>query len=83
MVVVAPSDSLSTQQHPKLAIFLQRILWKSCLKSDFAHFFHSNPCENIASLVVAKGVAKEENVLDNGQTNNIFTRVTMEKMYKM
>ena len=83
MVVVAPSDSLFPQQWPKLAIFLQRVLWKSCLKSNFAFFFHSNPCENIASLAVAMGVAKEKNVLDNGQTNNIFTRVTMEKMYKM
>ena len=46
-------------------------------------FFHSSHCENIASLVVAKGVAKEKNDLDNGQTNNIFTRVTMEKMYKI
>ena len=53
------------------------------LKSNFAFFFHSNLCENIASLAVAMGVAKEKNVLDNGQTNNIFTRVTMEKMYKI
>ena len=28
--------------------------------------YHSNPCENIPNLAVAKGVAKEENVLDNG-----------------
>ena len=49
----------------------------------FCIFSHSNPCENITSLVVAKSVAKEENVLDNGQTNNISTRVTMDKMYKM
>ena len=53
------------------------------LKIKFGIFFHSNLCENIASLAVAKGVAKEKNVLDNGQTNNIFTRVTIEKMYKM
>ena len=33
--------------------------------------------------MVAKGVAKEKNILDNSQTNNIFTRVTMEKMYKI
>ena len=49
-------------------------------QNKFYIFF---PFKNSASLVVAKGVAKEENVLDNGQTNNIFTRVTMEKMYKM
>ena len=53
------------------------------LKIKFWIFSHSNPCENIASLAVAKGVAKEENVLDNGQTNNIFTRVTIEKMYNI
>ena len=53
------------------------------LKIKFCIFFHNNHCENIANLVVAKGVAKENNVLDNGQTNNIFTRVTMEKMYKI
>ena len=52
---------------------------KKLLKIKFCIFSHSDPCENIASLVVAKGVAKEEYVLDNGQTNNIFTRVTMEK----
>ena len=83
MVVVAPSGSLSPYQRPQLVIFLQRVLWKSCLKSNFAFFSHSNPCENIASLMVAKGVAKEENVLDNDQLNNIFTRVIMEKMYKI
>ena len=33
-------------------------------------------------IVVAKNVAKEENVLDNSQTNNIFTGVTMEKITK-
>ena len=82
MVFVAPKDRLSPQQRPKLAIFLQRVLWKSVLKSNFAFFFYSNPCENIASLAVAMGVAKEKNVLDNGQTNNIFTRVTMEEMSK-
>ena len=83
MVVVAPSDRVSPQQRPKLATFLQRVLWKSCLKSNFAFFFYSNPCENIASLVVAKSVAKEKNILDNGQTNNIFTMVTMGKLYKI
>ena len=53
------------------------------LKIQFCFFFYSNHCENIASLVVAKGVAKEKNVLDNGQTNNISTRVTLEKMCKI
>ena len=53
------------------------------LKIKFCIFFHSNYCENIASLAVAKGVAKVENVLDNAQTNNIFIRVTMVKMYKI
>ena len=53
------------------------------LKIKFCIFSYSDPCENIASLVVAKGVAKEKNVLDNGQTNNISIRVTMEKMYKI
>ena len=52
------------------------------LKIKFCIFSYSDPCENIANLVVAKGLAKEENVLDNSQTNNIFTRVTVEKMYK-
>ena len=42
------------------------------LKIKFSIFFHSNQCEN-----------KEKNVLDNGQTNNIFTRDIMEKMYKI
>ena len=49
------------------------------LKIKFCIFSYTNPCKNIASLVVAKGVAKEENVLDNGQIINIFTRVIMEK----
>ena len=49
-------------------------------KVKFCIFSHSNPCEYIASLVVTKGVAKEKNILDNGQTNSIFTRVTMEKI---
>ena len=53
------------------------------LKIRFCFYFHSNPCENIASLVVAKGIAKEKHILDNSQTNNIYTRVTMEKMYKI
>ena len=64
-------------QYGSINIQLQELFhWKSCL--NFA-FFHSNLCENIASLVVAKSVTKKKNVLDNGQTNNIFTRVTMEK----
>ena len=46
-------------------------------------FYIFFPFKNSASLVVSKGVAKEENVLDNGQTNNIFTWVTIEKIYKI
>ena len=50
------------------------------IKIGFCTFFHSNSCENIVSLVVAKGVAKEKNVLDHGQTNNIFTKVTKKNV---
>ena len=53
------------------------------LKIKYCIFSHSNHCENIASLVVAKGVAEEKNILDNSKTNNIFKRVTIENMYKI
>ena len=53
------------------------------LKIQFASFSHSNPGKNIVSLVVAKAVAEEKNILDNNQTNNIFKRVTIENMYKI
>ena len=53
------------------------------LKSNFAFFSYSNSYENTACLAVAKGGAKEENFLDNGQTNNTYTRVTIEKIYKI
>ena len=38
----------------KLAIFLQNILWESCLKLDFEQLSHSMFCKNIASLAAAR-----------------------------
>ena len=72
MVVVASSDSLSPWQRPKLAIFLQRILWKSCLKSHFIHFFHSNLCKNVVSLAIFTDILFFSDTLSNHLTSNIF-----------
>ena len=38
----------------KLSIFLQNILWKSCLKINFKHLSHSMFCKNIDSLAVGR-----------------------------
>ena len=43
----------SIQLTAKLAIFLQDILWESCLKLNFEQLSHSMFCKNIASLAVA------------------------------
>ena len=52
--------------------------YKKAAQSNFVFFPHST-----ASLVVAQVVTKEKKVLEKSQTNNIFKRVTMEKMYEI
>ena len=48
------AKKLFLEKTAKLGIFLQNILWESCLKCDFEQLSHSIPVTNIARLAVAK-----------------------------
>ena len=46
-------------------------------KIKFYNFFHSNPCKNVVSLAVVRLLLGKKNIVDNDETVNIFTEVTM------
>ena len=48
------SKKILEKKTAKLGIFLQNILWESCLKCDFEQLSHSMSVRNIARLAVAK-----------------------------
>ena len=61
----------------KLAIFLQDMLWKSCLELNFEQLSHSMSVVNIFYLAVTK-----EN-MSHGHSKNIHYRHTMEKLFQI
>ena len=49
----------------------------------FCNFFHSNYCKNIVSLAVVRLLLGRKNILDNGETVNIFSGAIIKKIYKI
>ena len=56
---------------------------KSFIRFYVAYFFHSNSFKNIASLTVARLLLRKKNIFDNGQTNNIFTKINLKEISKI